>query len=196
MWPVATTKGLLDTGAEDAREDHEAKRRTDDATSMVQEPSHGCGVKRSSVEAIRFADAEAEKAPKRARLLDERRAAKRDSATPMYEMETIMVTAEAVLTNTRETVVALTVSALQHAHVMSHRVETMTESLFQANKDMTVTTKEQARKKQLDFLESMKVYEEVYVDDLPAGTHVMTGRWVGTMITSTVWRFQVPSAPK
>ena len=27
---------------------------------------------------------------------------------------------------------------------------------------------------QLDFLESMQVYEEVYVDDLPSGTRVMT----------------------
>ena len=53
---------------------------------------------------------------------------------------------------------------------------------------MTVTSKEQARQKQLDFLESMKVYEEVYEDDLPAGTHVMSGRWVDTMKTPTVWR--------
>ena len=71
---------------------------------------------------------------------------------------------------------------------MSHRAETMTESFFQAHKYTTVTTKEQARKKQLDFLESMKVYEEVYVDDLPAGIHVMSGRWVGAMKTPTVWR--------
>ena len=34
----------------------------------------------------------------------------------------------------------------------------------------------QARKKQLDFLESMQVYEEVYVDDLPSGTRVMSGQ--------------------
>ena len=53
---------------------------------------------------------------------------------------------------------------------------------------MAVTTKEQARKKQLDFLESMKIYEEVHVDELPAGTHVMSGRWVDTMETLTVWR--------
>ena len=51
-----------------------------------------------------------------------------------------------------------------------------------------MTTKEQAREKQLDFLESMKVYEEVYADDLPAGTRVMSGRWVDTMKTPTVWR--------
>ena len=85
----------------------------------------------------------------------------------MDEMETMMVAAEAVLTETRETVEALTVSALQQAHAMSHRTETTAESSFQARKDMTVTSKEQARKKQLDLLESMKVY----VDDLPAGTH-------------------------
>ena len=53
---------------------------------------------------------------------------------------------------------------------------------------MTVTSKEQARQKQLDFLESMKVFEEVYEDELPAGTHVMSGRWVDTMKTPTMWR--------
>ena len=88
---------------------------------------------------------------------------------------------QAVLTENRETVEALTVSALQQAHAMSHRAETTAESFFHAHKDMTVTSKVQARKKQLDFLESMKVHEEVYVDDLPAGTHVMSGRWVDTM---------------
>ena len=103
----------------------------------------------------------------------------------MDELETMMVAAEAVR---RKTVEALAVSALQQAHAMSHRAETTAESLFHAHKDMTVTTKEQARKKQLDFLESMKVYEEVYVDDLPAGTHVMSGRWVDTTKTPTVWR--------
>ena len=70
MWPVATTKRLLDTGADDAIEDHEAKRHKDDATPMVQEPSSGSGVKRSNNEAIRRA--EAEKALKRARSLEER----------------------------------------------------------------------------------------------------------------------------
>ena len=44
---------------------------------MVQEPSCGSDVERSNIEAIRRADAEAEKALKRARLLQERRAAKR-----------------------------------------------------------------------------------------------------------------------
>ena len=53
---------------------------------------------------------------------------------------------------------------------------------------MTVTSKEQARQKRIDFLESMKVCDEVYEDDLPAGTHVMSGRWVDTMKTPTVWR--------
>ena len=103
-------------------------------------------------------------------------------------METMMVAAEAVLTETRETVEALTISALQQAHAMSHRSETTAESSFQAHEDMTVTTKEKARKQQLDFLENMKVYEEVYVDDLLAGTHIMSGRWVDTMKTPTVWR--------
>ena len=63
----------------------------------------------------------------------------------------------------------LTVAALQEAHAMSHRPDTTAESSFPAHKDMTVTTKEHARQTQIDFLESMKVYEEVYVDDLPAG---------------------------
>ena len=53
---------------------------------------------------------------------------------------------------------------------------------------MTVTSKEQARQKQLDFLERMEVFEEVYEDELPAGTHVMSGRWVDTMKTPTMWR--------
>ena len=105
-------RDLLDTGADDARNDHEAKRHKDDALPMEQEPSSSSGVKRANVEAIRRADAEAEKALKRARVLDERRAAKRVSAAP-EEMETMLVAAEAILAETRETVEALTVSALQ-----------------------------------------------------------------------------------
>ena len=54
--------------------------------SMAQEPSSGSGVERSNIETIRRADSEAEKALKRARLLEERRAAKEASATP-EEME-------------------------------------------------------------------------------------------------------------
>ena len=99
----------------------------------------------------------------------------------------MLVAAEAGLKEMRETVEALTVSALQQAHEMSHRAETV-ESFFQAHQDMTVTSKEQARQKQLDFLESMKVFEEVYADDLLAGTHVLSGRWVNTMTTPKVWR--------
>ena len=57
-----------------------------------------------------------------------------------------------------------------------------------SHKDMTVTSKEQARQKQLDFLENMKLFEEVYEDELPAGTHVMSGRWVDTMKTPTMWK--------
>ena len=148
---------------------------------------------------MRRADAEAEKALKRARVLEERRAAKRESATSLNELvesaenaevtaESLMIAAEATLSVTRETIEALTVSALEQVHEMIHRPETTAENFFQAHKDMTVTTKEQAREKQLDFLESMKVYEEVYADDLPAGTRVMSGRWVDTMKTPTVWR--------
>ena len=63
-----------------------------------------------------------------------------------------------------------TISALQQAHEMSHLAGTTAESFFRAHKDVAVTSKEQARQIQLDFLESMKVYEEVYEDDLLAGT--------------------------
>ena len=100
--------------------------------------------------------------------------------------ESLMIAAEAVLTETRETSEALTVSALQQAHEMSHRRETTEESFFQAHKDMTVMSKEQARQEQLDFLESMKVFEEVHEDELLAGTHVMSGRWVDTVKTPTM----------
>ena len=144
-------------------------------------------MKRSNLEAIRRADAEAEKALKRAKLHEERRAAKRASATPLNELEesamsdgaeksaeAMMVAAEGVLTETRGTSEALTVSTLQQA-------QRRAESFFQAHKDMTVTSKEQARQQQLDFLETMKVFEEVYEDELPAGTHVMSGRWVDAM---------------
>ena len=71
---------------------------------------------------------------------------------------------------------------------MNHSPETTAESFFQAHKHMTVMSKEQARQKQLDLLESMKVFEEVCEDELPAGTHVMSSRWVDTMKTPTMWR--------
>ena len=41
--------------------------------------------------------------------------------------ESLMIAAEVVLTETRETVEALTVSTLQQAHEMSHRAETTAE---------------------------------------------------------------------
>ena len=141
------------------------------------------GIKRSTadIEAMRRADAKAEKALKFARVLEERRGAIRASATPMDELEEsamndeaeksvqAMMLAAAVLTETRETVEAFTVAALQQAHAMSHRADATADSFFQAHIDVTVTTQEQARKKQLDFVESMKVYKEVYADDIPAG---------------------------
>ena len=104
-----------------------------------------------------------------------------ESATNNAEnsAETMLVAVEAVLTETRETVEALSVSALQHAHTASHTSDVTAESFFQAHQDMTMTSKEQAHKKQLDLLESMKLYEEVCADELPAGTHVMSGRWGG-----------------
>ena len=141
--PVASTKRLLDTGADEARDYHESKRHenSDDTVPMAPEPSSGSGVKRSNLEAIRRADAEAEKALKRAKVPEERRAAKRASATPMDELEesatnaevtaeSLMIAAEAVLTETRETFEALRVSALQQAHEMSHRPDTTAESFF------------------------------------------------------------------
>ena len=143
MWPVTSTNRLLDTGADDARDDHESKRHknSDDTVPMAQEPSSGSGVKRSNFEAIRRADAEAEKALKRAEVLEERRAANLASATPMDELEefatnaevtaeSLMIAVGAVLTEYRATIEALTVSALQQAHEMSHRPETTAESFF------------------------------------------------------------------
>ena len=121
MWPVASTKRLLNTGADDARDDHESKRHknSDDTVPTAQEPFSGSGVKRSNLEAIRRAEAEAEKVLKRAKVLEERQAAKRRSATPMDELEksatnaevtaeSLMIAAEAVLTETGETIEALT----------------------------------------------------------------------------------------
>ena len=90
-------------------------------------------MKRSNLEAIRRADAEAEKAVKRAKMLEERRAAKRAPASPMDELEesatNAEVSAEAMMV-AAEAVEALTVSALQQAHVMSHRPEPTAESFF------------------------------------------------------------------
>ena len=130
-------------------------------------------------------------------MLEECRATKRESAKPLDELEesatngevtaeSLMTAAEVALSETRETIEALTVSALRQAHEMSHRPETTAESFYQARKDITVTSQEQARQKQLDFLESMNVFEEVYEDELPDETHVMSGHWVDTMKTPRV----------
>ena len=62
---------------------------------MAQEPSSGSGVKRSNLEAIRRAHAEVQKALKRDKVLEERRAAKRASATPMDDLEESATNAEA-----------------------------------------------------------------------------------------------------
>ena len=66
-------KRLLDTGADEPRDDHESKRHESSADTV---PMANSGVKRSNLEAIRRADAEAEKALKRAKLQEDRRAAK------------------------------------------------------------------------------------------------------------------------
>ena len=51
MWPVASTKRLLDTGEDDVHDDHESKRHkiSDDTLPMAQEPSSGSGLKRSDL---------------------------------------------------------------------------------------------------------------------------------------------------
>ena len=41
----------------------------------------------------------------------------------------------------------------------------------------------------------MKVFEEVYEDELPAGPHVMSGRWVDAMKTPTMWRSKYTARP-
>ena len=63
IWPVTSPKGLLDTGPDDVREDHEPKRQKSDETPTRQEPSSGSGIQRSTadIEAMRRADAEAGK---------------------------------------------------------------------------------------------------------------------------------------
>ena len=134
MWPATATKRLLDTGTEDApaglAKDHVAQRqRLEQKRPVQQESSSASGVQRSSAndEATRRADAEAEKALKRARFHGERRAAKRASATSVHELEestgtetgasnssaALMVATDAVLAEIRETLMVLTVSALQ-----------------------------------------------------------------------------------
>ena len=139
MSTVSSTKRLLDTGANDVRDDYESKRHktSDDLVSMAKEPSSGSGMKRSNFDSLRRADAEAEKALTFARVLEERRAAKRESATSLNKLEesaenaevtaeSLMIAAEATLSETRETIQALTVSALEQVHEMIHRPETTT----------------------------------------------------------------------
>ena len=63
----------------------------------------------------------------------------------------MLVAAEALLTETRETVEGLTVSPPQQGHATSHRAETTAESFFQAHKDMTVTTKELVRSSSISW---------------------------------------------
>ena len=64
MWTVSSTKRLLDTGANDVRDDYESKRHktSDDPVPMAQEPSSGSGMKRSNFDSLRRADVAAERA--------------------------------------------------------------------------------------------------------------------------------------
>ena len=59
MWRVATTKQLLDTGVDDARDDQESKRHknSDNFVPMAKKPSSRSGVERSKLEVIRRVDA-------------------------------------------------------------------------------------------------------------------------------------------
>ena len=88
MWPVVTMKRLLDTGADDARDDHEPTRHkssddtVDDTVPMAQEPSSGFWCETFKPRSNPAMLTEAEKAVKRAKLKEERRVAKRASATP------------------------------------------------------------------------------------------------------------------
>ena len=163
---TSTTKGLLDAGTDDARAElamYDDAMRREHEEPIQREPSSGSGLKRSPAddEALRRADAEAEKVLKRAWVFEVRRAATRTSATSAQEFkETLdtetgtsssaaarMVPAGAVLAKTRETLQALTVSALQQTHATIHRAETMAGGSYQGQNDMIVTTREQARKK-------------------------------------------------
>ena len=148
MWSVTATKRFLDTGADDVRVDHESRQKCAE-THEQEESSSSSGIKRSSadVETMRRAGAEAERSFKRARMLEERRAANRASATPMDELAesatnaeksagAMLVAVEAVLTVTRETVEALTVSALQEGHAASHSADVTAESFFPAHEDI------------------------------------------------------------
>ena len=91
MWPASTTtQRLPDLRPDDARpemaKDHAAKRqRREHASPMQQELSPSSGYMRSATdaEALRRADAQAENALRRARMLEERRAGNRASATPL-----------------------------------------------------------------------------------------------------------------
>ena len=150
MWSVTATKRFLDTGTDDVRVDHESRQKCAE-THEQEESSSSSGIKRASadVEAMRRAGAEAERLFKRARMLEERRAAKRASATPTDALEesatnddaeksagAMLVAVEAVLTVTRETVEALTVSALQEGHTASHSADVTAESFFPAHEDI------------------------------------------------------------
>ena len=139
MWSVTSTKRLLDIGTDDVRDDHESKRQKGAETLKQQEASSSSGIKRSTadVEAMRRADAEADKALKHARMLVERRAAKRASATPLDDeleesamnddaetsAEAMLVAVEAVLTETCETV-GRSQSQLSNRHMLRATVPT------------------------------------------------------------------------
>ena len=53
---------------------------------------------------------------------------------------------------------------------------------------LTVSGPLQTREKHFDSLESVKSHKEVYVDDLPVETHIVSGIWMDTMMTPKVLR--------
>ena len=170
---------------------------------MQQELSSGFGVKRSSAddEAVRRADAEAEKAWKRAQVTEERRETKRASATSVQGLEEPMetekgvscseaaltVAAEAVLAETRETLDALIVSALQQTHVITHQTDTTAQGFFQVHKDKMTTTTSKDSRNSTTLCRAWRFMRRRVADDVPSGTRVMSGRWVETMKTHTWW---------
>ena len=78
-----------------------------------------------------------------------------------------------------------------------HQHGTSSEMFFsKIFKDMTLTFKEQVRQIQFDFLESMKVFEEMHEFELPAATHIVAGRLVNTTKTLMMWESkQSPKVP-
>ncbi len=118
------------------------------------------------------ADAEAEKSVKRA-LIDERARWILQEVTA----ESLMIAAETILTETAfhrlEGYASDSGSFVVRGWCDDKLVEL---TAFVADYTQAFLTAEVQEGKQLDFLESMQVYEKVYVDILTSGTRVMSGQ--------------------